>query len=57
MVCIPLPIIFPMEPPGKNIWFSRIRLTKKIKVLEHWNYLRHSTTGISENAHKKYEKF
>ena len=47
---MPLPIIFPMEPSGKILWFS-LYLTKKIEVL------RHSTPGISENARKKCEHF
>ena len=32
-------------------------LTKKIEVLYALNYLRHSTLGISENAHKKVKIF
>jgi len=45
-----------MEPPGKILWFS-LKLTKKIEVLLTWNYMRHSTPGISENVRKKGEHF
>ena len=41
-----------MEPPEKILWFLP-QLTKKIKILQTWKFLRHSTPRLSENARKK----